>query len=594
MRLLNTSDMALATFIGAQTPTYAILSHTWAGDELLLQDLAQLHLHRHKKGYLKLDAACARARADGHAFIWIDTVCIDKTSSAELSEAINSMYEWYQNATVCYVFLADLESGARKPSVDELADCRWFRRGWTLQELVAPRDPDRLLVFDREWRVVGNRHSLASELCEVTGIDMDCLLSKRDKALYSVAQRLSWAAKRRTTRPEDMAYCLLGIFDVNLPLLYGEGADKAFLRLQMEVLQATQDQTMFTWTWARPNIRGGLLAPSPFAFRDCHDFIPVRSTRATTSLTVSPRGISLRASLWEQGSRSSKGTRTLQGTRLLLQCRRKDRPELLCLPMVSLIGSGEWARFGELETCESVPRGKTRDVFVPHRIQKSKLDGGVLTDWLGIAHLPTRESGYVLDEWWPRDSYTEGFGIIRAPSNKSRASVMLAFHHLRGDGPPFSVFIGQVGKAGTILNLRDHRVFVFEDTAHRDIEEMYSSRFPISPSDVCSKQRSHHSFLHFAKLAQGLTCTERDGVNRYVLSDGTFVHVSLGQVQTWLELLGCVQILAGKSWEQEIRQRVNWGQYEGHMTQSLMQGVRDRVWRSMKKAKPSAQLRRNG
>jgi len=184
-------------------------------------------------------------RTLGRATLATDTYrcCIDKTSSAELSEAINSMFRWYQKASVCYAYLADvLKDTDPDKDPEEFSRSRWFTRGWTLQELVAPKN---VVFYSRSWKNIGTKERLCNTISTITGIDIDTLLGE-DVTFVSVANKMSWASGRRTTRTEDMAYCLLGIFDVNMPLLYGEGK-KAFLRLQEEILRSSYDHSLFAW-----------------------------------------------------------------------------------------------------------------------------------------------------------------------------------------------------------------------------------------------------------------------------------------------------------------------------------------------------------
>jgi hypothetical protein len=171
--------------------------------------------------------------------------CIDKSSSAELSEAINSMFRWYQKATVCYVYLADVSRDMAQPNGydhSEIARSRWFARGWTLQELIAPSN---LIFYAKEWHRIGTKNDMCDFISETTRIDVE-ILQGQDLELVSVAKRMCWASNRTTTRVEDIAYCLLGIFDINMPLLYGEGK-KAFLRLQEEILKVSGDHSLFAW-----------------------------------------------------------------------------------------------------------------------------------------------------------------------------------------------------------------------------------------------------------------------------------------------------------------------------------------------------------
>ncbi|KAK7468953.1 hypothetical protein VKT23_003452 [Stygiomarasmius scandens] len=230
MRLLHTTTLRLKEFSSC-VPPYAILSHTWEDDEVLFRDIqyAVPEMKTRKAGYRKIENACKRAHESGFDYIWIDTCCIDKESSAELSEAINSMYEYYAKAEVCYVYLSDLPDGAN-PRDDGAAfsQCRWFTRGWTLQELLAP---ENLVFFTQSWLEVGNKNQLADIIASITGVTIDVLLGG-DCSTISIARRMSWAAYRQTTREEDRAYSLMGIFGVHIPPLYGEGGSNAFMRLQ--------------------------------------------------------------------------------------------------------------------------------------------------------------------------------------------------------------------------------------------------------------------------------------------------------------------------------------------------------------------------
>ena len=222
MRLLNTKTVQLEEFNEADCPRYAILSHTWGNGEVTFQELQQEKTPAQKAGYEKIVKTCREALARGLNYAWVDTCCIDKSSSAELSEVINSMFRWYAKAEVCFAYLSDIRTGA---SFRKLVESRWFTRGWTLQELIAP---PMLLFFDNNWQLIGNRSAFRFLIASSTGIGADFLRDDMTDIHHrlgfaSVAQRMSWAAKRNTTRVEDLAYCLLGIFDINMPLLYGEG-----------------------------------------------------------------------------------------------------------------------------------------------------------------------------------------------------------------------------------------------------------------------------------------------------------------------------------------------------------------------------------
>lgn len=242
MRLLNSRTLQLEEFIGdANVPPYAILSHTWGEEEVTLQDIiSTAGSLKEKKGFKKIQYCCSQALADGLHWAWVDTCCIDKTSSAELSEAINSMFRWYSRSKVCYAYLTDVPYDGFN---DSLPKSRWFTRGWTLQELLAPSS---VVYYSAEWTRIGDSEDFISVLRNVTRIDEGILSRTKSLDWISVAEKMSWAATRETTRVEDMAYCLLGIFNINMSLLYGEG-ERAFQRLQEEILRNSWDQSLFAW-----------------------------------------------------------------------------------------------------------------------------------------------------------------------------------------------------------------------------------------------------------------------------------------------------------------------------------------------------------
>ncbi|KAI0129830.1 heterokaryon incompatibility protein-domain-containing protein, partial [Xylariales sp. AK1849] len=246
MHLINVRTRQLEEFLDGRVPPYAILSHTWGADdeEISFQDVRKGPLSKSGKGRSKFDGCCVQAQDDKLGYVWIDTCCIDKSSAVELSEAINSMFRWYKNAAICYAYLSDVVAGDDHFSARfSLQKSRWFTRGWTLQELIAPRV---LHFYDVEWTSLGTKHKLVTELVKTTGISRLFLLGMADLHEASIAQRMSWAAKRITKRREDMAYCLLGIFDISMTMIYGEG-DRAFMRLQEEVLRHTPDDTILAW-----------------------------------------------------------------------------------------------------------------------------------------------------------------------------------------------------------------------------------------------------------------------------------------------------------------------------------------------------------
>lgn len=269
MRLLNAQTHELQEYTGKDVPKYAILSHRWEEEEVSFQDLNS-PTYLTKKGYEKIKSACRLTLQYGLGHLWIDTCCIDKGSSAELAEAINSMYRWYAGAAVCFAYLCDVQ--LPKSPIRESA---WFSRGWTLQELIAPR---WVHFYDTNWKFLGTKEGLIETLADTTRIDESVLSGRREPSSCSIAQRMSWAARRVTTRIEDRAYSLLGLFNVNMPLLYGE-EDKAFMRLQEEIIRNSDDRSIFAWDRGFEVYEDGLcglLATSVSQFSECQSVISSR------------------------------------------------------------------------------------------------------------------------------------------------------------------------------------------------------------------------------------------------------------------------------------------------------------------------------
>jgi hypothetical protein len=252
MWLLNTQTLKLEAFLG-KIPSYAILSHRWEDEELSFGDVTPEY--QHLKGYQKVKAFCEEAEKNDFQYVWVDTCCIDKKSSAELGEAINSMYMWYERADICYAYLCDIQGNRG------IAESSWFTRGWTLQELLAPTS---LQFYDSRWSPIASRYELSAELEVITGIPQLALRSFRHDD-FCVAEKMAWAARRQTTREEDSAYCLLGLFNVNMPLLYGEGS-KAFLRFQEEIMKVSTDLSILLWQ-GRASPMNGMLAAAPSSFK---------------------------------------------------------------------------------------------------------------------------------------------------------------------------------------------------------------------------------------------------------------------------------------------------------------------------------------
>ena len=233
MRLLHrdsTGDIRLADDFGdGVIPRYAILSHTWEeGQEVSFQDM-QNSTGKEKNGWKKLEFCAEKSKEASFDYFWVDTCCIDKSSSAELQEALNSMFRWYSEAELCLVYLSDVEKSQRWKTA--FRKSRWFTRGWTLQELLAP---DRLEFYSKEGTYLGSKRTLEQSIHEIAGVHFDALRGKHLSG-FSKDERMSWAANRQTKREEDAAYSLFGIFNVYLPVIYGEGRKNAFRRLEDEI-----------------------------------------------------------------------------------------------------------------------------------------------------------------------------------------------------------------------------------------------------------------------------------------------------------------------------------------------------------------------
>ena len=309
MWLLSTNRAELHYFSSADAVLdgYAILSHTWQGQEQSYREVLDIGARCNADGTNPRDFVCAKihrscvlAESHGFLWLWVDSCCIEKNSSTELSEAINSMFRWYAQAEVCYAYLADVPSGHDLSANDSaFRTSRWHTRGWTLQELIAPA----IVIFvSGDWQVLGTKAKLAPLLEDVTGIDRRVLTRDVRLSSCSVSVRMCWASRRSTTRIEDQAYCLLGLFGVSMPTIYGEGK-RAFLRLQYEILRHSSDISLFAWKTGEiprcdslasqdffplpgttvPDLDAAkyLLATSPETFADASHYIPDQGSKAS-------------------------------------------------------------------------------------------------------------------------------------------------------------------------------------------------------------------------------------------------------------------------------------------------------------------------
>lgn len=304
MRLLDTSTFELRSdsqeFFKSQG--YAILSHRWVGAEITFDEIAQHGASLRATGEKrikspqldKIRGACQMAYRQGIQWMWIDNCCINKSSATEEAESINSMFKWYRDARLCITYLSDVDSRAPSgvpsskeatnvlQSIDGDRPSQWFSRGWTLQELLAPRD---MYFYDLNWDFIGTKTSLAPEIQRITGIDIEYLTGARHFRKACIATKMSWQAGRTTTRVEDIAYSMLGLFGIMMAPQYGEG-QRAYMRLQQQLLSTTPDESLFAWKMPEPNAgdrydieqstettwgsnEWGLLAASPDWFKGC-------------------------------------------------------------------------------------------------------------------------------------------------------------------------------------------------------------------------------------------------------------------------------------------------------------------------------------
>ncbi|KAI5989371.1 hypothetical protein EDD15DRAFT_2579400 [Pisolithus albus] len=226
---------------------FVTFSHRWNIDEPLLRNVEGHSIYDMSTGggFGKLQAFCLRACEQNYLWAWSDTCCIDKDSSAELQEAIGSMFAWYRRSALTIVYLSDI------PNTGSFGTSEWFRRGWTLQELLAPQT---ILFYTQNWSLYKNlavsNHKVdvgvMEELEKATGIESR-FLTGFSPGMDNARSRLQWASSRCTTRPEDVAYSLFGIFDLHLPVLYGESAEKALGRLLAEIISQSGDITVLEW-----------------------------------------------------------------------------------------------------------------------------------------------------------------------------------------------------------------------------------------------------------------------------------------------------------------------------------------------------------
>ncbi|THU91119.1 HET-domain-containing protein, partial [Dendrothele bispora CBS 962.96] len=248
-RLIDTHTLNLVEFSQDVTiPPYAILSHRWTEEVVYTEYLQPLPETKSKLGYLKIEAACRQARHDGIRYLWVDTCCIKQGDPADVAENIMSMYAYYQNAEVCYAYLVDVKSRYRHDVFGILDDhtpsgplgqgSEWFHRGWTLQELIAPRT---VVFFNKDWQYLTDKHNMRDDIYQVTSIPPTILVGTQSIQDVDFLTRMSWSVSRNTTKKQDLAYCLQGLLGVVLEPDYNEPHTASFNRLGKALLDANPD-----------------------------------------------------------------------------------------------------------------------------------------------------------------------------------------------------------------------------------------------------------------------------------------------------------------------------------------------------------------
>lgn len=329
MRLINVHTFKQADrFKDNRIPPYAILSHRWGESEISYQDFLNATEDTLNTGFAKVAHACDQAKKTGLDWIWIDTCCIDKTSSTELSKSINSMFRWYRDAQVCFAHLEDVNPLSNDKEEDQILNSEWFTRGWTLQEMLASRN---MQFFDVNWAPLGSRSQLSADISRVTRISPEHLEDFRGA---SVAQKMSWMADRVTFEEEDMAYCMLGIFDLNMDLRYGEGK-KAFIRLQEMIISSIPDESVFAWKSDKMK-SSCLLAPSPDCFRNSGNIVlrPGENSKPREPYQMTAQGLRFTAPMTERKSFST----------LTLNCWRMQEKKWMAGKLILNNTGGYWKR----------------------------------------------------------------------------------------------------------------------------------------------------------------------------------------------------------------------------------------------------------
>ncbi|KAI9693393.1 MAG: hypothetical protein M1820_009322 [Bogoriella megaspora] len=419
MRLLDVETFEIKNFddnaINENLRQCAIISHRWTDHEIDFQSFQEIFedetkpdgpkisrerkeqflrrpqmqevqitdnaINKHKKGIQKAAQACSIARENDYGgpmrYVWFDTCCINKKDRQEHDHAIRSMFRWYQHSNACYAYLGDVSASDNEVAQSQsVRASEWFKRGWTLQELLAPRE---IYFFDRRWEYLGTKSSLINDISLATGIERRYLQGGYSEACIAV--KMSWMTGRKTTYKEDIAYCLIGLFDIDMNSAYGE-EERAFMRLQEELVeQISTDESIFAWTM--PNLPPyGLLAPRPTCFSESRNIVTSSNKfRKRVPYMVLNRGIDFRVpnKLPDNGNATDwnmLNAKFRKTYKLKLNCWRGDAMQNTITIMLHRDGANEWRRVNcdkldvalKPRSSSSIFGSKTSLIRIPHRV----------------------------------------------------------------------------------------------------------------------------------------------------------------------------------------------------------------------------------
>ncbi|KAI1817834.1 heterokaryon incompatibility protein-domain-containing protein [Poronia punctata] len=499
MRLINVKTFELEDFLDYKAPPYAILSHTWGDDseELTLRDVETGRTSKPGVGSVKFQGSCRQAEKDGLGYIWIDTCCIDKTNLVELSEAINSMFRWYRNASVCYAYLSDVPARdndyAGEPE-SKFRASRWFGRGWTLQELLAPK---RMRFYNSAWSCLGTKGKLWTVIGEITGIPCPILLGITNLRSASVAQRMSWAAGRETKRKEDLAYCLLGIFGVTMPMIYGEGGDQAFFRLQEQIMKMTRDDSILAWGFTSNEqssdsdpgqvIAGRALATTPSDFANSgHIVCREQSSTSLNSVEISGGNLRLYLSLLA----TSADNRAIG----LLHCGPDHDPQLVTGIPLAKTAPGTSDEYVRPVGWHAIlqPRTSTGDsprlIYIRNDSQSRISPDASRKAWLYHAFA---EVNLDLVEVNPRSCWDQDEALII--SRTSSSWIMARFRYHEEESPDFLVLL-EFKQQGASAEPRCHVMICRKDLSLQELARKLES----VPKTAFGKESASNGLLHLS------------------------------------------------------------------------------------------------